>query len=296
MTGDTHELQFKRSPAQKWFMGIYHRTSAPLLDAQKSFSNDSQGMYIVGPDGKSYGYTNDHDPSNIQEAMNGALKRYHADPPKTVEISANEIDAPFAHSPAPSTAVVRVYSRIRPVPAGCTWLNNGPGRDFLWVYQDEVKQMLCAPKPGCAFKLPAALALRMARYHLMDNVRGTPDMWAASEVKRADFTARITGDTPALRTISFEGRFEMASSSGRRGYSGRIEGEIGLDPRTAMLTRFRAYAAGKAFGDGTYTPNAPKGRYNLVVAMVEAHDNIARTVPPEAVSTENRDTAYHHPN
>ena len=296
VTGDTHELQFKRSPAQKWFLGLYHRTSAPLLNAQKSFSNDSQGMYVVGADGTSYGYTNDHDPSNIHACMDGALERFRARPPKTVAISQKEIQARFAITPAPSTSVVRVFSRIRPLPKGCTGLNRSVGRDFLWIYRDEARAMLVAGKrPGEALKLPRSLAVRMARFHLLDNVRGTPDMWAAAEVKRLAFTASVVRDTGVARTIAFSGRFAMQTSSGRKGYEGKVEGQFDIRISDARIVRFRAFGDGKAWGSGTYTPNAPRGRYTLQVAMVEAHDAIARIVPPEAVSTENSDAKYHHP-
>lgn len=70
---------------------------------------------------------------------------------------------------------------------------------------------------------------RIVRYHLMDNVRGTPDMWASSEVKKSAFTACIVGDTPDERQITFEGGFDMKSASGPRGYTGRIEGTITLN-------------------------------------------------------------------
>jgi hypothetical protein len=276
-------------------MSIFKKTSAPILDAQKSFSNDSQGMYIVGPDGKSYAYANDHDPSDIKKTMDLGLQRYKASPPSQVSISAKEIETPYAISPAKTTSVVRVYSRIRPVPKGCSWLNNGPGRDFLWIYQDEVKKMLTAKPNGGTIKIPASLALRIARYHLMDNIRGTPDMWAASEVKNALFTARIVRDSANERSLAFSGSFKMAANSGKRGYEGTIDGEIAINTEKVEVARFRAYASGKAYGDGTYTPNAPKGAFNLVVAMIEARDAVARVVPPEAVSTENRDLAYHHP-
>ncbi len=295
-TGDTHELQFKKSPAQQWFLGIYHRTSAPLLNAQKSFSNDSQGMYIVGPDGTSYGYTNDHDPSNIHACMNSALQQYKQHPPKSVTITDQEIQARFAITPAPTTSVVRVFSRIRPVPEGCTGLNKGVGRDYLWIYRDEVKAMLAAKvQPGQAIKMPDSLARRMARFHLLDNVRGTPDMWDAHEVKHLTFQARLVQDAGGVRTIAFAGTFAMQTNSEKKGYTGKVEGELAIRASDAQVVRFRAFSDGKAWGDGTYTPNAPKGRYTLQIAMVEAHDPTARIVPPEDVSTENSDKQYHHP-
>lgn len=250
-------------------------------------------MYILGPDGSSYGYTNDHDPSNIQACINGALKRYREHPPKAATVSQKEIETPFAITPPASASVIRVYSRIRPLPKGCTGLNQSVGRDFLWVYVHEARAMLAPGRQP--FKLPASLALRMARYHLLDNVRGTPDMWDANEVKKATFVARIVKEAGGVRTVGFEGRFVMKTRSERKGYAGKVVGQFDIRTSDARITRFRAYSDGLAWGNGTYTPNAPKSRYHLVIAMIEATDPMARIVPPEAVSTENSDAKYHHP-
>jgi hypothetical protein len=296
-TGDTHELQFRKSPAQQWFLGLYHRTSAPLLNAQKSFSNDSQGMYIVGPDGTSYGYTNDHDPSNINEALDNALRQYHAHPPKQVTITEAELRTPYAVAPPTTATVVRVFTRIMPLPQGCIGLNSGIGRDYLWIYAEEVRKMQAlAAQSTKPFKLPATLALRIARYHLVDNVRGSPDMWGLKELKRLHFVARVADRNKETITLAFSGSFQFEhNGQNRRGYEGRIEGNFAMSATQPTISRFRALAKGKAWGDGAYNPNAPKGRYPLVVAMVQATDPVARVVPPEAVSTENNDQPYRDP-
>ncbi len=295
-TGDTHELQFRKSPAQKWFLGLYHRTSAPLLNAQKSFSNDSQGMYIVGADGTSYGYTNDHDPSNINEAMNRALARFRTHPPHPVVISDAEVHAPYAVAPPPKGAVVRVFTRITPLPPGCIGLNRSVGRDYLWIYPGEIRAMLARVMPPAqSFQLPSALILRIARFHLVDNVRGSPDMWGLKEIKQLHFDARVIRRTSQGADIFFTGRFALNHGGGKRGYEGKIEGRFSLAAAGETITRFRALATGKAWGDGTYNPNAPKGRYPLAIALVDASDPASRIVPPEAVSTENTDRAYRDP-
>jgi hypothetical protein len=270
-------------------VGLYKRTSAPILDAQKSFSNDSQGMYIAGADGSSYGYSNDHDPSNILACMDSALARYKQRPPSKVQITDAEASARFAIAPPKDATIVRVFSRIMPVPKGCSILNTGIGRDYLWIYPSEV-QAIAASRSR---KLPASVALRMARYNLMDNVRGTPDMWKLSEVKQLASSARVLQPAPDSIDMEFTVRFKMSTASGRRGYSGTLNGSISV--HHGQIARFRALADGQAWGDGTYTPNAPKGKYHLVIAMVDAHDLSATIVPPEAVSTENNDRSYRDP-
>jgi len=120
-------------------------------------------------------------------------------------------------------------------------------------------------------------------------------MWGSTEVRRCAFTARTLRDAGAVRTLAFSGPFAMQNGSGKRGYEGTLEGELDMDVGARRILRFRAYADGKAWGAGTYTPNEPPGKYHLVQAFVEARDPIARIVPPEEVATYNRDTRYRNP-
>lgn len=307
-------MQYRPSPAQKWFIALVNRTlsgslstrSGSLLSGetggagtrldlnrQMTCTNDPQGMYIAGADGTSYGFTNDHDPPDIRRFMDTGLKRFRLHPPRRVTVTEQEQQASFSIHPPAKASVLRVYSRIRPVPAGVTPLNEGVGRDYCWVYQDEVKALATAT--GQTFPLPTTLVRRIARFHLLDNVRGTPDMWRAGDVKDARFTGRVVREVNGVRTLAFDGTFALRTASGGRGYEGRIEGQCEVDARTLRLGRFRALATGKAWGVGTFTPNAPKGRFPLLIALLDTDEPIARIVPPEEVVTANNDRAYRRP-
>lgn len=328
VTANTQELQWRRSPAQAFYMALVARTQAEAhsdtLQKQMADSLDPQGMYILGPDGTPYGFTNDHDPSDILRFMDRGLRGYKARPPRAAVISDADVAAPWTQPPpeAEGGAVVRVYSRIRPLPTKVWGLNRGVGRDFLWIYPKDLSDLLAladqadlaragAPTKGAAqapppsFALPEALVARIVRFHLIDDVRGTPDMWGASEVQRAAFTAQVVKREGSARAIAFQGDFAMRglrrSAVGARGrveqgHSGRITGEITLDatPGRPRLLRFRAFSEGSAYGEGTYTPYPPPGRFRLLIGMVEASpkDHAARAVPPEAVATARDDQAY----
>jgi hypothetical protein len=202
--------------------------------------------------------------------------------------------APFAKTPDPTTSVVRVFSRIRPLPEGAHVLNTSVGRDHLWIYADEVRQMLAASAEDreTPFPLPPSLAARMTRFHLIDNVRGEPDMWEANQIKQADFTLRRVADTNTTRTFAFTGTFAQELPNGERGQHGTIEGEFTAYKESAMITHFRAYSGGEAWGASTYTQHAPPGRFPLVMAMVETDDAVSRIVPPQALAWS---VNYHDP-
>lgn len=270
------------------------------LNRQFSCTSDPQGMYVVGPDGTPYGFTNDHGPEDITRFMNLALKRYHANPPHPVTISEADKRAPFSITPPPTASVIQSFARILDPPKTCSSLNKGTGRDFVWIYAAEIATLLAAgdaaAKTGATtYSLTPTIARRIARFHLVDNVRGTPNMWEAGEVRSCDFKAHTVSQTGSVRRVAFSGLFSMKTASDKRAYYGPLTGEIDLDARTRTVPRFRAYAEGKARGAGTYTPNQPPGLYALNIGFVEASSPFARIVPPEEVATYNRDTRYRQP-
>ncbi len=222
-----------------------------------------------------------------------------------------EVSAAWAATPPAGAVVVRVFARIRPLPVDIWGLNRGVGRDFLWIYPEEIAQLVAesgglSPKvaPGTDAQLPAALIGRIARFHLVDDVRGTPMMWGVHDVEKADFHAHVVNQIGPIRTLAFAGDFALHRKHGtpidriprpEQEYIGHIEGEIDLDYLSGRILRFRAFSDGSASGAGPGTPHPPDGHFRLLVAMTEADagDSISRTVPPEAVATDRGDAAYH---
>jgi hypothetical protein len=263
------------------------------LNRQMTQSLDPQGMYIFGADGTPYGFANDHEPADIARLMDMALKRFHAKPPKPVAITTAEKTDAFSITPPATAQVLQVFARIPSPPKTSTFLNNGVGRDFCWIYQEERQEMLKQAQRtaiGKTFSLPTSLARRIARFHLVDDVRGTPNMWEASELRHIDVNATVI----AANTLKIAGSFDLKAGS-KRGFNGTIEGNIILHPQTGEWTRVRMLADGRAFGAGTYTPNQPPTPYRLLVGFLNTGLAESRVVPPEEVATYNRDTRYHKP-
>lgn len=316
MVANTQDLQYHYSPARTWFLALVDRTLKEQvstrsgsklsgktlkdkdldLNRQMTQTCDPQGMYICGPDGTPYGFTNDHDPPDISKFMDRCLFDYQTRPPKRVVVSPEEKAAAWSVTPPATAQVLQVLARIPNVPKGCSFLNEGIGRDFCWLYAEEAAALVkrAQAKPG-GFALPETFARRIARFHLVDDVRGTPDMWAANEVRALSITARTLEQSAAQLLIHFEGKFSLSNGGSKRGYTGALSGYLKVDPQTNQIARFRTFVDGKAWGVGTFTPNSPPGRYRMVIAMVDTKDPAARFVPPEEVATYNRDTRYRNP-
>jgi hypothetical protein len=263
--GNTHEVQNQRFESSKWFMGM-----ARSINPRVNNGVTAQGFYVAGADGTGYGFNNNRDPQRVSDFIKTGLEAFSRRPPVQVEIADDLLKSVSTRGPDPSTSVLQVYSRIKPLPEGCDELNKGIGRDFLWVYADEVKAIR-------AGTLPDDLVRRIARFHLVDNVRGEPDMWKPSEIVADLKLSRIGKDRFAIG-----GTFSMAA--GQRGLSGDFEGEVTLDPTADRIADFKAYAKCEAWGAGTYTPKPPPGKFTLLFAIVPATADYAKVTPPQAAT------------
>jgi hypothetical protein len=243
----------------------------------------SQGFYVAAPDGKGYGFNNNRSVERVNWFMDNAVKKMKDNPPQVVEIPQSEIEAPFARSPGEGTSVLRIFSRIRPVPAGSHKSNNTVARDHIWIYKKEADEILEASKKaaGQAFPLTKVVVGRLVRFHLVDNIRGEPSFWQPQEVKKADFTCRLLpGSGPASMQIT--GAFEMQTADGSRGMTGRLDGQITF--AKGGLSTFKAYGEATAWGAGTYTPNPPAGKFPMVFAIVQVNDATSKIVTPQAAT------------
>lgn len=284
VTGDCKELQWGNSSEGMWFMDVVRRTKdtelREQLKPQGDDGNTAQGLYICGPDGKSYGWFNSHYVEGVREFLDKGLAEFRRNPPAPVQISARG-EAPWM-APDSSTSVVRIFTRIRPVPQGSDDLNNGVGRDHFWILSDEVKEIASdVHDDGRQFQLPTNLVSRLVRFHLLDNVRGEPDLWQPAEVKQATFNARLMGRNGSTKCYEFNGVYAQRTSDNRRGIQGTIEGRIDIADGGSKILHFRAYSQPVTWGESRFTPGAPPGRFNLAIAMVETNDRISKIVPPE---------------
>ena len=72
-------------------------------------------------------------------------------------------------------------------------------RDHVWITKDEVKALAPAKaEVGFRYAMPAKVADRLIRYHLIDNTRGEPTLWKPDEVRGQRFTL-VAGPAPGTQ-------------------------------------------------------------------------------------------------
>lgn len=289
VSGNNLSLQYDGSESSVWFTRMAARIFK-LLKLEEYFEKYKtyQGLYVAGPDGIPYNMASEWDVDKLMDTLVSALAEYKKKPPSKVTISQASIKNAEPKGPASSTSVVQIYYRCRPTPQDVHPINQMAGRDHLWIFPDDVRQVLkAADKVGHAAPLPHKLVMRLVRFHLLDNVRGLADAFEAKEVRRANFFVRLLRSSGNLRTFGLTGTFLSEKDypgddnyKGKLGVEGEIHGEFDVDQAAKKITRFRAYGDCKAWGANSNTWHQPSGKFPLVIAMIETNDRISKIVPP----------------
>jgi len=82
--------------------------------------------------------------------------------------------------------------------------------DYAWFTADEARAWLPAnPRPGDVHPVPAVSALRLARFHLVDNVRGQTLPFAEAEVLQADLEVEVLRQDGARVLIEIRGATDV---------------------------------------------------------------------------------------
>ncbi len=194
-------------------------------------------------------------------------------------------DARYLRTPPPGALILNVFTRIPHTDSdGTGWTpNHATGRDHMWLSEADWRSLLPPEwKNGVTYPLNGTIAARLARFHLVDNVRGEPDAWRSEQVRIAEF--RLTVEDPLIGRIRLNGTARMEANG--RGYNARLQGELICDRKRSCLTQIELLAWGEAWGEGNYTRGAPKGQFPLLVSLSLAGNTPADRVPPQSIRSQ----------
>lgn len=239
-----------------------------------------QGIYIVTADARLL--ASDHfrpDPRRLAGVLRGTLghaKRL----PSLAASTPGTADTRYLRTPPPGGIILNVFTRIgQTQPAGGWTPNHATARDHVWLTREEWGSLLPQrAEPGHRYPVPPAIAQRLIRFHLVDNVRGEPPFWTPADVRTSSMTLRVE----AAGRLALEGAASLQARDGARGYEALIQGHLAYEPAARKITRLDLLSWGDAWGAGPYTRGAPPGRFPLLVAFSLAGDRPADRVPPQA--------------
>ena len=243
-----------------------------------------QGVYVTTADGRLLG--SDHFRPSAPAAlswMRGSLARFTKPDEAPLVESAGTPDPGLSRVPPSGGLILNVFTRIAQDPApGQPWSpNHATGRDHMWLTREEWRALRPAQwKKGETYPVPTAVARRLIRFHLTDNVRGEPNMWLPNEVRLADL--KLTVEDPASGRISLQGTVRLETTGTDRGYTARLQGAARYDRQQDRFAQLDVLSWGEAWGQGHYTRGAPAGKFPLLVAFSLAGSTPADRVPPQA--------------
>ncbi len=280
VTTELTDPSFVASPAGRWFKRI--------SDAHKEPKATDQGFYILTADGygpkRLFGYPDWYAPG-VLKFMDAGLAMVKGHSVSTAGLTPARVETPSLIQPDATTSVIQEFSRMPD--AGRSELNSSPDRDQLWIYQDEVQDLVEQARQAGRreFSMPITFASRMARFHLIDDIGGRATIFdGPNHVRRAEFTARMTGVTNGHVQFAFIGSWACGTEDNTIGIEGTIHGEFEVDAAQYRIVKFRAYADANAWGGGNpgHTEMPPKGKFRLVFAFIEATDARIRSIPPSS--------------
>jgi hypothetical protein len=261
-----------------------------------------QGIYVFTAAGKLLAFKNAQDADTMVATVKEGLRKWSALPakerkPGAVEVPAlAKVDARYARTVPEDGLVLKVYTRVLDRDKDGSWKHgtsrhhggDAAARDHLWLKKEEWQSLVPArPREGDTFAMPAALASRLLRFHLLDNTRGEPNYWGKEEVRKSSLTWKVAKVSDATVSLELTGSALLATHAdvdkARRGYDAALRGTLVYDRKEKRVTRFDIVAVGDHWGEGTYTRGARPGRKPLGVWMelTPAKEGADR-VPPQA--------------
>jgi hypothetical protein len=239
-----------------------------LKQANRGLDGQSQGYYLIGPDGTLLAFSNAVSEDAMKRLIATALKKF--DPKAEVAApKGGEKDPRFDYKPPADGLVVTVTAKVlggyEKTAKAAAIYQDALGLDHLWVRKDEAAALARG-------EFPDSLKSRLVRFHLVDNTRGEPPFWRADEVRKAEF---------ALKDGRLTGTVHLETKSEDRGFQAEVFGLVATEK--GAVTRFDVVAKGEFWGEGAFTRNAPKGKFPFAVAFtLTPKDDPGRNVPPGA--------------
>src|SRR5262245_2475187 len=185
-----------------------------------------QGVYVFTADGKLLAYRNHHDADVMRGVLQKALADFKQLPqaqrkPGAVKVAdLPKVDAAFDRKLPKGGLVVNVFTRILDKDAAGAYCRGSCGftggdraaPDHLWPAAEEGKALVPAdPRKGASVPLPGRVAMRLLRFHLVDNTRGEPPAWERHEVRSHTLKLTVIDVTAQAVTLTLEGAALLAT-------------------------------------------------------------------------------------
>lgn len=260
----TAESRFFRIAGDRGHAGVEHANKR------------RQGIYAIAPSGRLLASVNSTRPSEVAAMMRRALAIWQLLPEQQRRMGAGWKRVlglvPRWHLLYPDDGLIlQVYSRDLPAAEDVEGERRyGWNRDHAWFTRDEAEAFVPEPATvGARRKVPAAVVRRLARCHLVDQVRGQTWPVPPGGIEKAELTAetvrtegdlvelRLTGATRAVQvgTWSIDNQRDEPSLH-EHGVETELSGTATWDREASRFRTFELIAVGTRWGGTTYNRRA----------------------------------------
>jgi hypothetical protein len=230
-----------------------------------------QGIYALTAGGTLLASTRTAAAAAVTEVLAAALERWHALSGEERRGRPQSIDvAPSGErSDQVPALVLDVYARD--LPRSETQADGSHAdawnQDHMWLDREEVRRLVPDGPPGTRCLAPAAVASRIARFHLVDNVRGQTHGFDARAIDQAVLWSEVVAVADGTVTLRFEGEMrahergvwpvrdaddDKEPAPQERGYAMRLLGHGVFDRAHDRFTQLELVAAGDRWGGTQY--------------------------------------------
>jgi hypothetical protein len=212
-------------------------------------SGTRQGTYVAAPSGLLLASINSTDPERMAGMLRQGLAGWEAlsreerrRVPEELPGAADELSRGERFYPSDGLAL-RVNSRDLPRELDdSTWTARAWNQDYAWFTREEARRFLPEqPLPGAHHEVPVALIGRIARFQLVDNVRGQVRPFEEADIERAVLAAEVTAAEDGVVSLRFQGE-TRTSAEGVWSIHGYADRETPTPQRRGLKLRLLGHA------------------------------------------------------
>ncbi len=230
-------------------------------------SDTRQGIYATTANGKLLASINTNDPRRMEEMLTKALARWNelSHDERTSATAATKPVSRWEDKYPTGGLVLHVFTRDVERPLRFDdWRAKAWNQDFAWFTKDEARALAPARlEVGESAAWPSKSSERLARCHLVDDVRGQVPAFSKDAIEKAEFTSTVTavGDGRATLAIRGATRTEQRGrwaihdfkdgqdpAEQTRGFEAELVGRAVLDVASSRFVEFELVAVGSRWG------------------------------------------------
>ena len=232
-----------------------------------------QGIYATAPSGELLASVNTRSAERVLAMLDEALEAWGRMPEGERYLSADQRPDRggwrWRELYPVDGLVLRVHSRDLPRDdPPDDWRADASNRDYAWFRGDELRGSLPqALTPGARRAVADPIVRRLARLHLVDNVRGQCPAFADAHVERAELTAEVAATDGGRVELALEGSTRTVArgkwpvagyrdmhdpAEQERGVETSLRGQAVWDTESGRFVAFELLALGTRWGGTQY--------------------------------------------